>query len=334
MASSATSQPPAAAQENVEDEATQRARLAREEEQRMAEREQRRSIEKLKTALKERNLAICVGSGVTSYSTADENKNPLERLKWKGLIKNGFSHLDRHDMGIPPEKRDPSISFHKQLLENPNATTDNMLESAGTLKRLLGPRFPTWLSDVFDGLRDEVRHDSILMSLKKLHQKRATLLTTNYDDLLEEWCKIPAIDGSNPEQLARWKRKEPGADAVFHPHGYWKNPQNVVLNTTDYYKVKHAEGVQNVLQNILEYRTVLFIGCGSGLNDPNIGKLLEALPQKVPNDEFHHYILLRGSEATPVRDKPLITLRCNDPDGIGPWLEKLLEEDETEGTRE
>ena len=54
----------------------------------------------------------------------------------------------------------------------------------------------------------------------------------------------------------------------------------------------------------------------------------------MPNDEFHYYILLCGSEAILVRDKPLITLRCNDLDGIGPWLEKLLEEDETEGTCE
>ena len=90
-------------------------------------------------------------------------------MKWKGLIKNGFGHLNRHNIGIPPEERDPSITFYKQLLENPNATTDNMLESAGTLKRLLGPRFPTWLSDVFDGLRDKVRHNSILISLKKLY---------------------------------------------------------------------------------------------------------------------------------------------------------------------
>jgi hypothetical protein len=44
----------------------------------MAEREQWRLIEKLKTALKERNLAICVGLGVILYSTVDENKSLLK----------------------------------------------------------------------------------------------------------------------------------------------------------------------------------------------------------------------------------------------------------------
>jgi SIR2-like domain len=49
----------------------------------------------------------------------------------------------------------------------------------------------------------------------------------------------------------------------------------VVLDTTDYYEVAHSDEVQSILKNFLEFKTILFVGCGSGLEDPNFNVLLK-----------------------------------------------------------
>ena len=323
-------------QETLEEEVARLAREAEEEEERQdAKREQDKAMQKLKIALEDKNLAICIGSGVTLYSTAqtDEKKTILSRLTWTGLIKSGLRYLDRQDIGVAPESRDMGIGIARQVLDSKNASTANLLDAANILPRLLGKHYATWLALQFDDLASEVNHPSILTYLNKLHKRGATIMTTNYDGLVEKWCDLPAVDGSNPGDVARWKRKQ--LQAVFHPHGYWMAPDTIVLTTTDYYKVQRSAEVQSALQSILGARTVLFVGCGEGLNDPNFGKLLDEIPSDIG---FNHYILLPGRNGkhslTPVRDKPVITVRCNDYDDIGPWLAKLLGEEETEGVSE
>jgi hypothetical protein len=50
---------------------------------------------------------------------------------------------------------------------------------------------------VFRGLYEEVRNRDILEVLMALYKKGATLLTTNYDDLLDKACGLPRIGRIN-----------------------------------------------------------------------------------------------------------------------------------------
>ena len=272
---------------------------------------------------------------MTRYSTATKDKKVLLRMKWKGLIQNGFNYLEQQDKHVPKEKQDIGIGSAKQMLENDNASSDNLLEAAATLTRLLGPgRFARWLSIQFENLNKLVQHPSILQSLNKLHKEGAMLLTTNYDDLIEKWCDLDPIDSSKPDDLQKFNQRL--KDGVFHPHGYWEHPTTVVLNAINYYAVQHDDGVQETLRNILTGKTVLFVGCGGGLADPNFGKLLEWIGKRQQNIGFNHCLLLPKNEPNPAPGLPLILLYCDDFDDIGPWLEKLLRKEkvQTEGTRE
>jgi hypothetical protein len=47
----------------------------------------------------------------------------------------------------------------------------------------------------------------------------------------------------------------------------------VVLDTIDYYEAKHSGAVQHMLKTFLQYKAILFVGCGSGLEDPNFDAL-------------------------------------------------------------
>ncbi|RYP82874.1 hypothetical protein DL770_005481 [Monosporascus sp. CRB-9-2] len=75
-------------------------------------------------------------------------------------------------------------------------------------------------------------------------------------------------------------------------------------------------------------KTVLFVGCGGGLADPNFGKLLEWIGGKHRKRGATHYILLQKDEANPVTKPALNHVKCESFDDIGRWLGDQLGENE------
>jgi len=306
------------------------ARLARLAE--AAQREQGEQIARLRKALASNNLAICVGAGVTLYTTAlpptlDGKRKSLRRLTWTGLIENGLDYLVNFDH---LEQKDyPMRMRHAyEALEN-NDSDQNLFEAVNNMKDMLSEKkiFPTWLGSMFCNLHTEKRYTSILDALKMLHENGAMLLTTNYDGLIEEHCGLATIDGSDSDQLAMFMAKN--IDGVFHPHGHWLHPATIVLDSVDYYKVKEvATNVQVSLKNILQQKTVLFVGCGGTIHDPNFGPLLDWIGEQGKNIVHNHCLVLREDDKNLVAGKPLVPLRCGkEYDDIAPFLEKLLEKE-------
>ncbi|KAI1657227.1 hypothetical protein F4813DRAFT_83135 [Daldinia decipiens] len=134
------------------------------------------------------------------------------------------------------------------------------------------------------------------------------LLTTNYDDLLEKHCGIPPVGRSDEYELASFQRKS--FDGVFHPHGHWKDPENIVLSARNYQ-----------------------VGAGGGLDDPNWGQLLRWVGEKYENRGPVHYVLFPKSVGNEIPHMPLNHLTCETRDDIALWLKGLLEPSEQrEGT--
>jgi len=200
-----------------------------------------------------------------------------------------------------------------------------LLDAANILSSQLkqNGQFPTWLESVFDNLHQEVRHPAILDTLKALHQKGATILTTNYDDLLEKSCGLPPIGRSNKDEILRFKRGD--LDGVFHVHGSYHNPHEVVLDTTDYYQVAHSDEVQSILKNFLEFKTILFVGCGSGLEDPNFNALLKWASEEQQNIPNRHCLLVRDGDN--LNHRVLLRLKYGpDYQDLAPYLHNLLDD--------
>jgi hypothetical protein len=159
--------------------------------------------------------------------------------------------------------------------------------------------------------------------LKALHKRGATLLTTNYDDLLEKSCDLRRIGPSNKNDILKFNRGD--LDGVFHLHGSYYDPDEVVLDTTDYYQVRHSDEVQNVLKTFLENRTILFIGCGSGLEDPNFDALLKWASERQENIPNRHCLLIRNGDT--LNFKLLVRLKYGpDYQNLVPYLNKLLDD--------
>jgi SIR2-like domain len=275
---------------------------------------------RLRKDLRNKRLGIIVGAGVTLSATADSSGKPLSRITWTGLIQNGLDFLvgegyvDRLNHGIKPAY---------EALQNPDI--NGMLDAANILSSQLRQhgQFPTWLQSVFGSLDQDVRHPAILEALKKLHDNGAILLTTNYDDILEKYCGLRHIGRSKIEDIVKFRRGDLGG--VFHVHGSYHDPQEVVLDTTGYYQIKESDEVQNMLKAFLDDKTILFVGCGSGLEDPNFDGLLKWAAERQKNIPNIHCLLVRDGDSLVC--KPLLRVRYGPQyQDLAPYLNKLLQD--------
>jgi len=86
-----------------------------------------------------------------------------------------------------------------------------------------------------------VRHPTILEVLKTLHEKGATLLIINYDDLLEKFCNVRRISRSNKDDILKFKRGE--LNGIFHVHKSYYDSDEVVLDRIDYDQIRNSEKI-------------------------------------------------------------------------------------------
>ena len=212
---------------------------------------------------------IITGAGVTLSVTADKTGKPLSRITWTGLIRNGLDYLVNEGY-VDTSNRRTRRAY--EALEEPEV--DGLLDAANIVSSQIKQhgQFPTWLESVFGSLSQEIRHPDLLDMVEALHERGATLLTTNYDDVLDKYYGLQRLGRSNQDDVSRFQRRD--INGVFYIHGSYHDAREVVLDTTDYYDVKNSDKVQDVLKTFLQYKTILFVGCGSGLEDPNFDALL------------------------------------------------------------
>jgi hypothetical protein len=254
---------------------------------------------------------IIAGAGVTLNVTADDTAKPLSRITWTGLIQNGLDYLVSEGYVDKSNRRTKSAY---EALEDPEV--DRLLDAANILSSQMKQhgQYPTWLESVFGSLSQEIRHPDLLMVLKTLHEKGATLLTTNYDDVLEKYCCLQRVGRSNKDDVSRFRRGD--LNGVFHIHGSYHDSHEVVLDARDYYGVKHSDDVKDLLRSYLQDKTILFIGCGLGLMDPNFEELLRWASERHENIPNRHSLLIRDDDS--LTCKPLIRVK------YGPRYEDLV----------
>lgn len=286
---------------------------------------ERQRLDRIRDALNNKSLVIVVGAGVTLNATATRSGDTLPELSWKGLIQNGLDYLvaDGH-----VKENDRSLKFAREIVEDPESKPNELLQAAGILTEFLenDGHLPTWLHDTFGRLSEQVRHPAILDVLKSFHDKGARLLTTNYDDLLEEgYCNLHRIRRTNRDELLKFQSRD--LRGVVHVHGSFYDPTDVILNTTDYYKIKTSDDVQGLLTTLWNTCTILFVGCGSGLEDPNFDALLKWACEHHKNVHKRHCILVRTGDS--VNAPPLLRLQYGaDYADLVPFLQRVLEDPE------
>ncbi|KAE8306248.1 SIR2-like domain-containing protein [Aspergillus transmontanensis] len=249
---------------------------------------------------KQRKLILVVGAGVTLNATMEETGKHLAELTWNGLVRSGLDHLSQ----LPHfEQYNDRLDHAYRALER--NTEASLMDAINIMKSLMVQEgeLSSWLNLTFSALK--VHQPAILDVLRDLHKEGAILVTTNYDHVLDQHCRLDPISPSdNPDDIKNFKSGH--LDGVFHLHGSFRRPESVVLDTTDYYRIVNSE-TRKMLEKFFEFDTVLFIGCGSGLKDPNFGPLLSWMKEYLQNMEKRHCILTTERDKTDYR--PLRSLR-------------------------
>ena len=91
---------------------------------------------------------------------------------------------------------------------------------------------------------------------------------------------------------------EPG---VLHLHGYWQDPQSVVLGIRSYEAVLGDAHAQTIQQALRATRTLLFIGYGAGLNRPELRRPARWSRDVFSGSEFRHYRLALQQEVAAIQ---------------------------------
>lgn len=266
----------------------------------------------LRVEIAKGQVLVVVGAGVSIGATQG---NPL--ASWRGLLEKGVERC--------VAVRGLDAKWANRVREEiRSGDLDDLLSAAEKVSSKLG--FPTggeyrrWLHETVGGL--ELKDRSVLEAIRDLG---LPIATTNYDSLLETSTGFPAVTWRDGDKASRViQGEEPG---ILHLHGHWGEPESIVLGVRSYGTMLGNPYAQVALRALQTLRTILFIGCGDWLHDPNFGALLGWTREAFQGAEARYYQLCREDELDYLRQGHrenwfLVSYGPNHED-LGPFLRDL-----------
>ncbi len=222
-------------------------------------------------------VLVVAGAGVSIAST---DRNPI--ASWLGLLRNGVEHCASYCSRLPDGW---SARMQDQLQKGDLVEMLSVAEDISTrLGFPNGGEYMRWLTKTVGALTACSPH--LVLALGDWNVQIAT---TNYDELIEEITCRNAISWKDRAQAMQFLRGE--VHDVLHIHGLWRNPSSVILGIRSYDRILIDEHTQDLLRAFLMTRTLVFVGCGAGLEDPNFGALLQWC-QRVLQTSIHRHFRL------------------------------------------
>lgn len=246
-----------------------------------------KAVNELRRQLAEKHLVAVVGTGFSRAAT----RGDIEIATWPGLLFHGFETCteDGSPQRLAPEEEE----LCRKMVET--GQVDLMLAAASVIESRLGaptsPRWRWWLHESVGQMQcTDFRLGEAIRSLG------VPVVTTNYDSLLEQRkdaSALPSCTWHDPAKCVEVLNCD--RDGIVHLHGWWEEPQSVVLGVRSYEALLAAEPAQEIQRALGRFNSLLFIGYGAGLSDPNFAPLLRWFgDDQAPN--HRHYILLPSNE--------------------------------------
>lgn len=235
-----------------------------------------------------------VGAG---FSVAVTGGMPA--ASWTGLLKDGIRECERVVPLLPP-------GWPGQMRDQlENTDTVNCVGIADQIVRRLrevggGTGYDSWIQGAISRLRPGPGGEQMIAAVRELARDEI-ILTTNYDTLIEDLDpRWNSVAWNND----RYRAAQRLPQIVVHLHGLPEDPSSIILGSADYERLETSIN-QIVGRSLFSAFSFIFIGCGSGLDDPHIGLLLKFVdmmyPLTRPEDPGHRrpdesYLLVRGGE--------------------------------------
>jgi SIR2-like domain len=259
-------------------------------------------------------VVVVVGSGVSVGATGNR---PV--ASWVGLLEDGISRCEQLFLTLP----DDWGSGLRAKLHSGEA--EDLLSAADEVARTLGApgggEYRRWLRETVGGLT--VEHREVIAALKDLD---VPIATTNYDSLIEEATGLEPVTWRDDARVVRVLRRD--ETGILHLHGHWEDSESVVLGIHSYDDVLGDARAQFLQQAITAFNSLLFVGCGEGLKDPNFSALRRWLVQ-FAGWEYRHFRLALQSEARAVAaehepaEHIVVVVYGRRHEDLAPFLRKL-----------
>jgi hypothetical protein len=237
----------------------------------------------LRRELERERVVVVAGAGVSVAATRG-----ARAASWVGMLEDGISRCEQMFHDLPDRWAD-------ELRGRMSAgAVDDLLFVADEVTRVLGgPRggeYRRWLREAVGSLEPE--DPAIIEALCDLG---VPIATTNYDSLIERVTGLESVTWRSGPRVERSVRgDEPG---VLHLHGHWEDPESVVLGIHSYGDVLGDAYAQFVPRALSAFNSLLFVGCGEGLKDPNFLALRQWLGDVFEGSEYRHFRLALSGEA-------------------------------------
>ena len=238
-------------------------------------------VNNLKEQISRKKVFLFIGTGV---SISASGNTPV--ASWKGLLKNGAELCSNLCNDLPNR-------WKERVLEDiESSDIIDLLSAAEKIQiklKSLGGQYSRWLRETVGQL--QIVDPNILNAIKALD---LPIITTNYDDLLEKALGLREITWMDERKIDRFFQGE--EKGIFHLHGHWDHPESVILGIRDYQNILNAHIAQSFMQSLRLGGTLLFIGYGAGLQDPNFKAFLDYGTTTLHLSESQHYRLIKEDE--------------------------------------
>ncbi|CAF1425244.1 unnamed protein product [Rotaria sordida] len=241
-------------------------------------------IQKIKKDIALNQVVIFIGTNVSTYTV----NGGEEVAYWKGLLKDGL-RLCRHMGSMKDEESDAfTIKF-----DGHTAQVDDYLLAADRIKYCLTKDnlYKTWLRETIGVLT--AKQTELIQAIGELG---CPILTTNYDLLLEDILKKKPLTWNKYYASHPNESFENLKDYILHLHGYFQKPDSVVFSRSDYDQLLSNKFARSKLEALAETKTLLFIGYGAEMFDPNFSNLLKWIPYKNNQKALSIYKLVKSNK--------------------------------------
>ena len=240
-------------------------------------------LDQLRASITRGEAVLVIGAGVTANATGDRAAGT-----WRGLIRSGLARVV-----ASTDKESDWLDHQEWLLGGDVHDLIGVAQQVETRLRR-AKIFDQWLEDLVGGLK--VNRRVIYDALSK---SRAPILTTNYDKLIEQSTGMGTKSWEENFNVGAWLRRPSSAREVLHLHGVFDDADSVVLGNTSYQSLLLHPQAQFVQKALAATNDLVFVGCGSTTEDPNLGALLDWVAQDRSGRQ--HFRLCLDSEVVSIR---------------------------------
>ena len=272
--------------------------------------------EDLRRSISAGQVVAIIGAGVSIRSSSASLA-----ASWRGLLEDGVHRC----AGIGCGGADAAW-VKRKLDDLENGDIHEWVGVAEQITRRLVGKSPgeysRWLRETIGALT--VTQPDVLRALGNLGVQ---LATTNYDSLIEDVTQLTPVSWNDYPGIERVLRRED--QGVIHLHGHWRVPESIVFGTRSYEAISNDQHAQAMERSLRMLSTVLYIGFGAGLRDPNFESLLRWARKVFAGSEFRHFRLAKADEVDriqathPDEDRIFVLSFGNDHDDLSTFLDGL-----------